>query len=429
MNIIQLHDYFKNSSGVVTDSRKLTQDCFFVALKGENFDGNQFALEAIEKGAKYALVDRPEIAKNDRLILVENTLQSLQELACYHRKKLKTKIIALTGSNGKTTTKELINSVLTKKFNTIATQGNFNNHIGVPLTLLNLDENTEIGIVEMGANHQKEIDFLCQLAQPELGLITNFGQAHLEGFGSIEGVIKGKSELYKYLSNTGGTIFLNIDDPLQRKWISYNPHYTFGEDSDANCALKYLKRKSKPLALALDKKTIQSQLYGEYNYTNIAAAVALGKFFNLSNEQINEGISSFESTNNRSQSIKKGKYKIILDAYNANPSSMKASINSFISNKKNKGAVILGDMFELGKYSKEAHQEILDELVSTEIEGILVVGEQFFRTLSNDPRVNRFKSIEEVKKHLTQNSFEHTEILIKGQEGWPWRRFWITSRD
>jgi UDP-N-acetylmuramoyl-tripeptide--D-alanyl-D-alanine ligase len=418
MNIIQLHDYFKNSSGVVTDSRKLTQDCFFVALKGKNFDGNQFALEAIEKGAKYALVDRPEIAKkNDRLILVENTLQSLQELACYHRKKLKAKIIALTGSNGKTTTKELINSVLTKKFNTNATQGNFNNHIGVPLTLLNFDENTEIGIVEMGANHQKEIDFLCQLAQPELGLITNFGQAHLEGFGSIEGVIKGKSELYKYLSNTGGTIFLNIDDPLQRKWISYNPHYTFGEDSDANCALKYLKRKSKPLALAVDKKTIQSQLYGEYNFTNIAAAVALGKFFDLSHEQINEGISSYESTNNRSQSIQKGNNKITLDAYNANPSSMKASITSFISNKKNKGAVILGDMFELGTFTQKAHQEILDQLESTEIESILVVGEHFFRTQSNDPRVNRFKSLEEIKKYLNQNTFEHTDILIKGSRG------------
>ena len=418
MNIIQLHDYFKNSSGVVTDSRKLTQDCFFVALKGENFDGNQFALEAIEKGAKYALVDRPEIAKkNDRLILVENTLQSLQELACYHRKKLKTKIIALTGSNGKTTTKELINSVLTKKFNTIATQGNFNNHIGVPLTLLNLDENTEIGIVEMGANHQKEIDFLCQLAQPELGLITNFGQAHLEGFGSIEGVIKGKSELYKYLSNTGVTIFLNIDDPLQRKWISYNPHYTFGEDSDANCALKYLKRKSKPLALALDKKTIQSQLYGEYNFTNIAAAVALGKFYDLSHEQINEGISSYESTNNRSQNIQKGNNKITLDAYNSNPSSMKASITSFISNKKNKGALILGDMFELGTFTQKAHQEILDQLESTEIESILVVGEHFFRTQSNDPRVNRFKSLKEIKKYLNQNTFEHTDILIKGSRG------------
>ena len=264
MKIMQLHDYFKDSTGVVTDSRKLTQDCFFIALRGENFDGNQFAETAIEKGAKYALVDRPEIAQKDkRLILVEDTLRSLQELAQYHRKKLNTKIIGLTGSNGKTTTKELINNVLAKKFNTKATQGNFNNHIGVPLTLLDLDENTEIGIVEMGANHQKEIDFLCKLAQPELGLITNFGQAHLEGFGGIEGVISGKSEIYEYLSRTGGTIILNIDDPLQRKWMSYNPHYTFGEHSDANCHLKYLKRKSKPLALSLEDQTIESQLHGE----------------------------------------------------------------------------------------------------------------------------------------------------------------------
>jgi UDP-N-acetylmuramoyl-tripeptide--D-alanyl-D-alanine ligase len=276
MKIMQLHDYFKDSTGVVTDSRKLTQDCFFIALRGENFDGNQFAETAIEKGAKYALVDRPEIAQKDkRLILVEDTLRSLQELAQYHRKKLKTKIIGLTGSNGKTTTKELINNVLAKKFNTKATQGNFNNHIGVPLTLLDLDENTEIGIVEMGANHQKEIDFLCKLAQPELGLITNFGQAHLEGFGGIEGVISGKSEIYEYLSRTGGTIILNIDDPLQRKWMSYNPHYTFGEHSDANCHLKYLKRKSKPLALSLEDQTIESQLHGEYNFSNIGAAVAL----------------------------------------------------------------------------------------------------------------------------------------------------------
>ena len=418
MNIIHLYDYFKNSSGIITDSRKVIKDSFFVALKGEKFDGNQYALEAIDKGAKFALVDREEVAeKNNQLILVKNTLQSLQNLAGYHRSKLKAKIIALTGSNGKTTTKELINNVLAKKFITNATQGNFNNHIGVPLTLLDFNKNTEIGIIEMGANHQKEIDFLCQLAKPQFGLITNFGKAHLEGFGSIEGVIKGKSELYKYLSNSGGTIILNLDDPLQRKWMSYKPKYTFGEHTDANCHLKYLRRKSKPLVMTVDEITIQSQLNGEYNYTNIAAAVALGKFFNLSIDQINEGISSYESTINRSQSIQKGNYKIILDAYNANPSSMKASITSFISNKKNKAAVILGDMFELGTYSEEAHQEILDELVSSEIENIIVAGEQFFITLSNDPRVNRFKSLEEVKKYLSKNTLEQTEILIKGSRG------------
>ena len=418
MKIIQLHDYFKDSTGVVSDSRKLIQDCLFIALRGENFDGNQFAESAIEKGAKYALVDRPEIArKNERLILVEDTLQSLQELAKYHRKKIKAKIIGLTGSNGKTTTKELINSVLSKKFNTKATLGNFNNHIGVPLTLLEFDEDTEIGIVEMGANHQKEIDFLCQLAQPELGLITNFGQAHLQGFGGIEGVITGKSEIYEYLSQTGGTIILNIDDPLQRKWMSYDPHYTFGEHTDANCRLEYLKRKYKPLALNLEDQTIESQLYGEYNFSNMGAAVALGKFFGLSQEQIQLGISSYQSTNNRSQSIEKDNNKIILDAYNANPSSMKASISSFINNKRNKGVVILGDMFELGRFTQQAHQQIIEQLESTEIERILLVGKHFFKTQSSDPRLSRFESLEEIKNYLSQNPIENSDILIKGSRG------------
>ena len=415
---MQLHDYFKDSTGVVTDSRKLIQDCLFIALRGENFDGNQFAESAIEKGAKYALVDRPEIArKNERLILVEDTLQSLQELAKYHRKKIKAKIIGLTGSNGKTTTKELINSVLSKKFNTKTTLGNFNNHIGVPLTLLEFDEDTEIGIIEMGANHQKEIDFLCQLAQPELGLITNFGQAHLQGFGGIEGVITGKSEIYEYLSQTGGTIILNIDDPLQRKWMSYDPHYTFGEHTDANCRLEYLKRKYKPLALNLEDQTIESQLYGEYNFSNMGAAVALGKFFGLSLEQIRSGISSYQSTNNRSQSIEKDNNKIILDAYNANPSSMKASISSFINNKRNKGVVILGDMFELGRFTQQAHQQIIEQLESTEIERILLVGKYFFKTQSSDPRLSRFESLEEIKNYLSQNPIENSDILIKGSRG------------
>lgn len=418
MNIIKLHDYFKDSSGVVIDSRKLIQDCFFIALRGEKFDGNEFAEVALKKGAKYALVDRPEIAnKNERLILVDNTLKSLQELAQYHRKNIETKIIALTGSNGKTTTKELIKNVLEKKFNTKATRDNLNNHIGVPLTLLDFNEKTEIGIVEMGANHKKEIDFLCQLAQPDIGLITNFGQAHLDGFGGIEGVIKGKSEIYKYLLNTEGTIILNIDDPLQKRWMSYNSLFTFGEDVGADCCVKYLKRKQMPLALTFEEKIIESQLYGEYNFSNIGAAVALGKFFDLNIEQIKAGITSYESKNNRSQNIFKGSNRIILDAYNANPSSMKASITSFIDNKKNKGSVILGDMHELGKFTGTAHQKIINQLESTDINSILIVGEHFFKTQSNDPRVRAFKTLDETKDYLIQNPFEDTEILIKGSRG------------
>ncbi|MBT3444208.1 MAG: UDP-N-acetylmuramoyl-tripeptide--D-alanyl-D-alanine ligase [Flavobacteriaceae bacterium] len=415
MNLTQLHDYYKETSGVVTDSRKLIQNCFFIALRGENFDGNQFAETAIAQGAKYALVDRPEIAeKSDRLLLVDNTLESLQELAQYHRNKLKAKIIALTGSNGKTTTKELIMSVLGKKFDTKATKGNLNNHIGVPLTLLDFDQNTEIGIVEMGANHQKEIDFLCQLAQPDIGLITNFGEAHLEGFGGVEGVIKGKSELYKYLSQIKGTIILNIDDSIQSKWESYSPHYTFGEDAKAYCRLEYLKRKSQPLAISTEGKTIESQLFGEYNYSNIAVAVALGKFFDLNLEQIEEGISGYRPTNNRSQIIHKGTNKITLDAYNANPSSMKASITSFVNNREKKGVVILGDMFELGTQTASAHQEILNLVVETNVEDILVVGKYFFKTQTQDPRVQYFSTLEEIKNFLIQNPFDKSDILIKG---------------
>lgn len=415
MNLTQLHDYYKETSGVVTDSRKLIQNCFFIALRGENFDGNQFAETAIAQGAKYALVDRPEIAeKSDRLLLVDNTLESLQELAQYHRNKLKAKIIALTGSNGKTTTKELIMSVLGKKFDTKATKGNLNNHIGVPLTLLDFDQNTEIGIVEMGANHQKEIDFLCQLAQPDIGLITNFGEAHLEGFGGVEGVIKGKSELYKYLSQIKGTIILNIDDSIQSKWESYSPHYTFGEDAKADCRLEYLKRKSQPLAISTEGKTIESQLFGEYNYSNIAVAVALGKFFDLNLEQIEEGISGYRPTNNRSQIIHKGTNKITLDAYNANPSSMKASITSFVNNREKKGVVILGDMFELGTQTASAHQEILNLVVETNVEDILVVGKYFFKTQTQDPRVQYFSTLEEIKNFLIQNPFDKSDILIKG---------------
>ena len=418
MNLTQLHDYYKDASGVVTDSRKLTQNCFFIALRGENFDGNQFAETAIAQGAKYALVDRPEIAKkSDRLLLVDNTLESLQELAQYHRNKLKAKIIALTGSNGKTTTKELIMSVLGKKFDTKATKGNLNNHIGVPLTLLDFDQNTEIGIVEMGANHQKEIDFLCQLAQPDIGLITNFGEAHLEGFGGVEGVIKGKSELYKYLSQTNGTIILNIDDSIQSKWESYSPHYTFGEDAKADCRLEYLKRKSQPLAISTKGKTIESQLFGEYNYSNIAVAVALGEFFDLNLEQIEEGISGYRPTNNRSQIIHKGTNKITLDAYNANPSSMKASITSFVDNREKKGVVILGDMFELGTQTASAHQEILNLVVETNVEDILVVGKYFFKTQTQDPRVQYFSTMEEIKNFLIQNPFDKSDILIKGSRG------------
>ena len=418
MNLAQLHHCFKNSSGVVSDSRDLKPDCFFIALRGEKYDGNQFAEKALENGAKYALVDRPEIAeKNHQFILVKNTLETLQELAKFHRKTLKAKIIALTGSNGKTTTKELIKSVLSQQFITQATTGNLNNHIGVPLTLLNFEENTEIGIVEMGANHKKEIDFLCQIAQPEYGLITNFGQAHLEGFGGIEGVIQGKSELYKYLAAAQGTLFINIDDPLQEKWITHHPHFSFGTKSTADCYLEYITEKEGVQAVEIDGKNVKSQLYGDYNSTNIAAAIALGKYFKLKHEQIANGVFSYQPKNNRSEIIQKGHYKITMDAYNANPSSMQASISAFIKSKKKSSTAILGDMFELGKYSALAHQQITDLLVLSDIDQILLVGNHFIKTQFKDPRVKAFSTLEGLLNYLIENPLKAGEILIKGSRG------------
>lgn len=418
MNITLLHDYFLNSSGVVTDSRKISKDCFFVALRGDKFDGNAFAKTALENGAKYAMIDRPELAKADpRFLWVENTLESLQKLALFHRNKLKTKIIAITGSNGKTTTKELIFNVLSQKFNTKATQGNLNNHIGVPLTLLQLSSKTEIGIVEMGANHRKEIAFLCDIAQPDYGLITNFGKAHLEGFGSEQGVIAGKSELYEHIHATESLLFLNLDDPIQKKWSQYRYNCTFGESGDAQYCIEYLKKKKGFLELKWNGKTIKSQLMGAYNYPNLAAAIAVGGFFGLDFEQISQGIASYLPTNNRSQILDKGSKRIRLDAYNANPSSMKAAITSFVEEVKTRGAIILGDMFELGNYSAAAHQEIVALVESTELEKIILVGEQFAKTQSKDPRIQTFTSLERVKNFLVDQPFQQTEILIKGSRG------------
>ena len=418
MNPAKLYEYFKISSGVVTDSRSLKNNCLFVALKGINFDGNKFAIEALKKGAKFAIVDCSSVAKkSNKIILVEDSLMALQELAQFHRKQIATKIIALTGSNGKTTTKELILSVLSKKYNTKGTFGNLNNHIGVPLTLLQFDEKTEIGVVEMGANHIGEIDLLSKIADPDFGLITYFGHAHLEGFGGFEGVIKGKSELYEYLFEKSGITFLNIDDPLQRKWINKLNSFTFGEDNNANCQIKYMREKFKPLSISFEKKTIKSEIYGDYNFTNISTAIAIGKYFKLSFDEIRKGINSFLPSNNRSQIIFKGSNRIILDAYNANPTSMKASILSFCEAKQKKSVVVLGDMLELGRYTEIAHQDIIQQILDTNIEEVLTIGDYFFQTESEDKRLKKFKTIFEAEEYILKKSYTDREFLIKGSRG------------
>ena len=418
MNPAELHEYFKITSGVKTDSRLIKHDCLFFALKGQNFDGNEFAIEALKKGAKFAVVDRSSIAKkNNKLILVEDSLQALQELAKHHRKKLGTKIVAITGSNGKTTTKELILSVLSQKYDTKGTFGNLNNQIGVPLTLLQFDENTEIGVVEMGANHVGEIDFLTKMIDPNFGLITNFGHAHLEGFGSFRGIIKGKSELFEYLLDKSGTCFLNIDDPLQRKWQNKLNSYTFGQDNDANCRINYIREKFEPLSISFENKTIKSQIYGDYNFSNISTAIAVGRYFKLSFDEIKKGITSFLPSNNRSQIIIKGSNRITLDAYNANPSSMKASISYFCSQKQKKSVVILGDMLELGKYAVIAHQSVIQQITDSDIDEILTIGERFLETKSKDRRLKKFKTITEAEKYISEKSYIDRDFLIKGSRG------------
>ena len=416
MNIEALHKLFLKYPTVCTDTRKITKDCLFFALKGENFNGNTFVKNAIEKGAKYAIIDKKEAALNESYILVENVLKTLQELANYHRNFLGLKIIALTGSNGKTTTKELFNSVLSKKYKTTATVGNLNNHIGVPLTLLSMNKATQIGIVEMGANHQKEIEFLCAIAQPDYGYITNFGKAHLEGFGSIEGVIKGKSELYDFLKAHDKLIFINANDTTQVKQLNnYQNSYSFGNNA-SNCNIELLE--ANPFVIAnYDNTIIESQLIGAYNFNNISAAITIGKYFKVSTQEIKKAIESYIPENNRSQIIQKGSNKIILDAYNANPTSMIAALENFEKQQDTLKIAILGDMFELGKEAQKEHQYIADLASTMPFNHLILIGENFNKTKIVSPKVSVFKSFQDFKNNFNFSQLEKATILIKGSRG------------
>lgn len=418
MNIEHLYKAFLECSSVTTDTRKVTTNAIFFALKGDNFNGNTFAQQALESGAKYAVIDEEEYATNSQMILVKDVLTALQELATYHRKKLNLPIIALTGSNGKTTTKELINAVLSTQFKTSATKGNLNNHIGVPLTLLEMTQETEIGIVEMGANHHKEIAFLCSIAQPDYGLITNFGKAHLEGFGSLEGVITAKSELYDYLKVNNKTVFINANDATQLKQIgAYKPVFTFGEATTADANIKLINAQSEVI-VNFDGTEITSHLTGIYNYNNISSAIAIASYFKVATVNIKKGIENYIPSNNRSQFLEKGSNKIILDAYNANPTSMKAALENFIQyNSDLHKTVFLGDMFELGNTSAEEHQAILNYLETHFNGSIYIIGKHFHNTTSNGENTFKFKLFEDLKKHLEGIVIENEFILIKGSRG------------
>jgi UDP-N-acetylmuramoyl-tripeptide--D-alanyl-D-alanine ligase len=414
MIIEEIHKHFIKSSGICTDTRSINNNCLFFALKGANFNGNTFANNAIEKGAYKVIIDEKEF-QNDHSILVHNVLETLQELATFHRNYLNIPIIALTGSNGKTTTKELINVVLSKKYNTVATKGNLNNHIGVPLTLLAMNSNTEIGIVEMGANHHKEIELLCEIAKPDYGYITNFGKAHLEGFGSIKGVIEAKTEMYRYLKSNKKTVFVNFNDKKQWSHSEGMNKYTFGNEHQ-NCTIKLLDSSNEVL-LRYQNTTIQSHLIGQYNFNNLAAAIAIGQFFKLTTENIKAAIENFIPSNNRSQLIEKGSNSIILDAYNANPSSMMAALENFIQSNGDQKIVFLGDMFELGPDAEKEHQNIVSYLENSYKGTGYLVGEKFNKTKVNASTIYKFKTFEELKKFLDKTAINNQHILIKGSRG------------
>ena len=406
MNIEEFHNLFLAHPKICTDSRRIIVGGIFFALRGSNFDGNKFALQAIEQGASYAVVDDSSIV-HTKCILVENTLKFLQKVATYHRNYCKTRVICLTGSNGKTTTKELIYAVLSKRYSTLATEGNFNNHIGVPLTLLRLDPKHEYAVIELGANHMGEIKALSQMAQPDYGLITNFGKAHIEGFGSIENIVKGKLELFKYLKSNGKTIFYHTNDQRQcQELVDYPNKYPFGISAKLQLiqAIPHIELKHQ-------KTVIQSELFGAYNADNISAAVAIGSYFEVSNEQIMQAISAYHPSNMRSQQLTKSGYEIILDAYNANPSSMELALRSFHQTYRENRLPIVGDMFELGNRAKAEHQNTVHILQELGFKNAVLIGTHFSTTKSD---YLKFSHLDDFIQWLKINTIVEKHLFIKG---------------
>ncbi len=421
ISIPELYEIYLKHGNLVKDTRQITIGCIYLAFKGERFDGNQFATEAINNGASYALIDDPNQKHDERYLLVDDVLESIQQLAKYHRELLKCPIIGITGSNGKTTSKELINSVLSQHYKTFATAGNYNNHIGVPLSVLSISNEHEMAIIEMGANHQGEIDFLCQIAQPNFGLITNIGKAHLEGFGGIEGVKKGKSELYKFLALKKGTIFLNEDDETLLSLCPNDiPRITYGIGKKA--ILKGELKQEQPHLIGTWKGKnsegeFESNLFGNYNFYNILAAICVGEHFDLSNKEIAKGISTYSSNNNRSELMKYQGASIYLDAYNANPSSVSASLAYFSNNQLGAKMVLLGDMFELGETAIEEHKKIVLLAKRLQFNKLVFVGSLYYELKDQFPEELFFESREEAKTWFDKIEKDNLQILIKGSRG------------
>jgi UDP-N-acetylmuramoyl-tripeptide--D-alanyl-D-alanine ligase len=420
MEIHQLYAIYLANPVITTDSRTVTENSLFFALKGEHFNGNHFAMEALRRGASFAVIDEPQTENDNRLIMVDDVLTCLQNLAAYHRRQLAIPVLGITGSNGKTTTKELTASVLSQKYRVKFTLGNLNNHIGVPLTLLSFDKSTEFGVVEMGANHPGEIGQLSRIAQPDFGLITNVGKAHLEGFGSFEMVIQTKSELYRYLESREGTIFIHGENGYlitsagrTLKRITYGT----GEENRLRGEIIH----SSPylnLRIWFPKGIlyINTRLIGDYNLENILAAAAIGNFFGVDPLLIKKGIEEYIPANNRSQMVRTGSNEIIMDAYNANPSSMQASILNFLSLTHLSKVLIIGDMLELGEYSREEHQKIIDLTLGAKLTSVMIVGKHFSETQYPD-NYKAFSNVFQLTDYLKEHPPRNSLILIKGSRG------------
>ena len=421
---MELYEIFLEHPQITTDSRTCPAGSIFFALKGDNFNANEFAATALEKGCSYAVVDEVQYAVDDRYIVVKDVLKSLQELANHHRQQIGTKIIGITGTNGKTTTKELIASVLKEKYKIHYTQGNLNNHIGVPLTLLQLKSEHQLAIIEMGANHPGEIKLLCEIARPDFGIITNVGKAHLEGFGSFEGVMKSKAELYDFISIDGLGIFINEDnnqlkEMASKSHVHIDKQIGYALKSHPDLSMVTGKVTASDPFLAMECQTgstfqLTTQLIGAYNAENVLAAVTIGHFFGLKNAEIKRGIENYSPQNNRSQLIVTSKNKLIVDAYNANPTSMRAAIVNFAAMQATNKTVILGDMLELGTQSEMEHQAIVDLLQENQFLHVLLVGERF---KSSNHTYEAFESIAGLSDYLSKNNIENQSLLIKGSRG------------
>ena len=421
MNTEELYSYYRNYPVISTDTRSISEGCLFFALRGESFDGNRFAAEALQKGAAYAIIDHPDYQDGKRTILVDNVLESLQQLALHHRRQFHGPVIGITGSNGKTTTKELIAAVLQQNYKVTYTRGNLNNHIGVPLSLLAIDDRTEIAIIEMGANHPGEIDFLCRIAEPDYGIITNIGKAHLEGFGSFEGVIRTKSELYNFLRAHQGKCFINTDNPLLRKQASGLEWLSYGTGEHAQLRGQTEKGDYFVTARVLFPKGwlyLKSHLIGQYNFENIMAAARAGMQFSVDPLQIQQAILTYQPGNNRSQLIEKRSNKIIMDAYNANPTSMQAALTNFRQISHSPKSLFLGDMLELGDYSSREHQKIADMIDPQEFDQVCLIGDHFSQVATRAGNISKLKNTEELIRLLKNRPPQENQlILIKGSHG------------